>query len=302
MLHGSLLSDLPFVRSSSGVIVHCSPFPLGLVGVGREGTRDGWDHGCFLPSLLLALPTLISRSGDSGREVSRKASKVLISPDVPSQKPGPWCLSLALLLEYWGLCDCPHGCRLSQVIAGGRRNDTPGIHARWLARWPREVWAHTPSPSACPWPHPPCSSPGLLPPLTLPAPERPAPFRPACPFRHPTLPLPSAAFPRVGLDNLHNYPGCFLGRDSSTHPRPMRSDLCGWGLGSLCLTSSLVMLVQAEVEDHGAWPMMVSSSLSTCVPNPSLPCSATTSHCPHALHCLCSLPHLQGSAASVAQM
>lgn len=65
----------------------------------------------------------------SGRKVSRKAQ---VYPDVPSQKPGPWCLCLALLLESRGACDCLHSCSLSSTIEIGRRNDPLGTQAWWL--------------------------------------------------------------------------------------------------------------------------------------------------------------------------
>lgn len=153
----------------------------------------------------------------------------------------------------------------------------------------------------------PCSSRGLLPLLTLPAPRCPGLIRPAYPACYSTPPLPSAAFPRVRLDNLQNYPECFLGADSSSPPGPTRSDVCGWGLGSVRLTSFPVMLVPA-----GVWgpvstvAQVLNSSLSTgplyLASFPSPHPTVATSRCPQPPHHLRSLLHLEGFAVRVAQM
>lgn len=92
--HESHLSDPHLSSLVPDVPSHCvlSDWLIGEA----EGMRQ---QLCSSP-LLHALPTRsFSILGGVGERLL-----------LPSQKPGSWCPSLALLLEYWESCDCTHSC------------------------------------------------------------------------------------------------------------------------------------------------------------------------------------------------
>lgn len=89
---------------------------LARPGLAEEGRGDATAAGSFLLSWPCPLPFPIL-----GVAEEKCPEWLQISPKSPSQKPGPWSLFLALLMECWGLCGCTPSYGLSQKIAGGRR-------------------------------------------------------------------------------------------------------------------------------------------------------------------------------------